>query len=264
MFFVASKILGLVFEPVNFLVLLGLLGLSLALTRFARAGHRITAAAISILAVLCFSPVSSLLLRGLEDRFPQPRMDMAAPTGIIVLGGAMDEDLSESRGQPTLTEAAARLTTGAALARRYPGARLVFTGGSANVRQEGLDEARGVRDLWRSLGVPEARMMFEDKSRNTFENATMTHDLVDPQPGEVWLLVTSAGHMPRSMGIFRRIGWSLIAYPVDYRTFGDARDFKINWNALEALKRLESGLHEWVGLVAYRISGKTDTLFPAP
>ena len=150
------------------------------------------------------------------------------------------------------------------MARRYPDARLVFTGGSANVKQDGLDEARGVRDLWLSLGVPEARMMFEDKSRNTFENATMTRDLVHPKPGEVWLLVTSAGHMPRSMGIFRRIGWPLVAYPVDYRTFGDARDYKISWNALDALKRLESGLHEWVGLVAYRLSGKTDTLFPAP
>ena len=261
MFFVASKILGLVVEPVNFLVLLGVLGLLLGSTRFARAGRRLAWMAALLFVLICFSPLSSLLLRALEDRFPGPAPGMPTPTGIIVLGGAMDEDISESRGQPTLTEAAARLTTGVALAKRYPEARLVFTGGSANVRQDGLDEARGVHDLWRSLGVPEARMTFEDKSRNTYENATMTRDLIHPRPGETWLLVTSAGHMPRSMGIFRHIGWPLVAYPVDYRTFGDARDYKINWNALE---RLESGLHEWVGLVAYRLAGKIDAFFPAP
>ena len=264
MFFIASKIVWLVFEPANFLILLGLLGLALGMTRFVSIGRRLTASAVLLFAIICFSPASALLLRALEDRFPGPAVDMPAPTGILVLGGAMDEDISQSRGQPTLTEAAARLTSGAALARRYPDARLVFTGGSANVRQEGLDEARGVRDLWRSLGVPDTRMTFEDKSRNTFENATMTRDLVRPRPGEVWLLVTSAGHMPRSMGIFRHVGWPLVAYPVDYRTFGDARDYKINLNALDALKRLESALHEWVGLVAYRLTGKTDTLFPAP
>ena len=264
MFFVASKILGLIVEPANFLILLGLVGLGVMRGRFARVGRTLTATVILLLAFAAFSPISSLILRPLEDRFPQPSPEMPSPVGIVVLGGAMDEDLSESRGQPTLTEAAGRLTAGVALARRYPKARLVFTGGSANVRQEGFDEARGVHELWSALGVPEAQMTFESRSRNTFENAVLTRALVHPAPGETWLLVTSASHMPRSMGIFRRTGWPIVAYPVDYRTFGDARDFKINLNAADAFRRLETGLHEWVGLVAYRLTGKTDALFPGP
>ena len=144
-------------------------------------------------------------------------------------------------------------------------ARLVFTGGSANLRGDAsLDEARGVRDLWLALGVPPQRMTLEDRSRNTYENAVFTRDIVKPRAGERWLLVTSAAHMPRSVGIFRRAGWPVTAYPVDYRTYGDGRDAKPTTEALDAFRRLDVAMHEWVGLVAYRLTEKTDALFPAP
>ena len=266
MFFVVSKIAGIVlFHPLNFLLFLGLVGLLLGLTRFVRTGHFIAVMAAVLLLGAAFSPLSALILRPLENRFPQPPADMPSPTGIVVLGGALDEDLGRARGQTTLTEAAARLTTGVALALRYPQARLVFTGGSANLdASSAADEAAGVRVLWLSLGLPAGRMTFEDKSRNTYENATMTRAIVQPKPGERWLLVTSAAHMPRSVGIFRHMGWDMIAYPVDYRTFGDARDDKPTTQALESLRRLDVALHEWIGLAAYRLTGKTDSLFPAP
>ena len=189
---------------------------------------------------------------------------MSEPTGIVVLGGALDEDLGSARGTPSLNEAAPRLTAGVELARKYPDARLVFTGGSASLSGAGRDEAEGVRALWLALGVPAARITLESKSRNTYENATMTRAIVQPRPGERWLLVTSAAHMPRSVGIFRRVGWPVIAYPVDYRTFGDARDDKPTTEALDSFRRLDVALHDWVGLIAYRVTGKTDALFPAP
>lgn len=264
MFFVLSKTIGFVVEPVDLIVLVGLLGLILAVTRFARAGRAIAAASILVLAIVCFSPLPSLLLRPLEDRFPPPPADLAAPAGIVVLGGALNEDIGAARGVPTITEAGARLTTGVALALRYPGARLVFTGGASDLGLKGLDEARGVHDLWLSLGVPEQRMLFENASRNTYENATMTRTLVAPRPGETWLLVTSAAHMPRATGIFRHVGWPMVAYPVDYRTFGDTRDWLPSSKPIENLRKLDVALHEWSGLVAYRVTGKTDALFPAP
>ena len=264
MFFVVSKLLEIVFQPVNVLVIAGLVGLVLCLTPLARWGRGIAVTAAIVFAILCFSPIGTLMLRPLEDRFPPPAADMAAPTGIIVLGGSIDADVSAARDQPTLTEAAARLTAGVALARKYPSARLIFTGGSSDVRQKGLDEAGAVRGLWLSLGVPEARMVFEDDSRNTYENATLTRALIAPRPGDTWLLVTSAAHMPRSVGIFRRTGWSIVPYPVDYRTYGDPRDFKPSAKALESLQRVDIALHEWIGLVAYRFTGKTDALFPGP
>ncbi len=263
-FFLLSKTLGALLEPVDFIVLVGLAGLALCLGRFRRLGRIVAVTAALALAVCCFSPLGSLALRPLEDRFPRPAADMPAPTGIVVLGGSINEGISAARGQPTIPEAAARLTAGVALARRYPEARLVFTGGASDVAGRDLDEARGVRDLWLSLGVPESRMTFESASRNTRENATLTLDLIKPKPGERWLLVTSAAHMPRSMGIFRSVGWPMIAYPVDYQTYGDRRDFHPSIAAVAALHKIDTAVHEWTGLLVYRLTGRTNALFPRP
>ena len=264
MFFVISKLFWLVAEPINFILILGMLGVLLSFGRTARLGRSLAATAVILLAIAGFSPLGALLLRPLEDRFPQPPAQMAAPTGIIVLGGALDAGLTAAHGVPTLLAPGARLTAGAALARRFPNARLVFTGGSASIKGNGVPEALGVRDLWLSLGVPADRMIFEGKSRNTWENAVFTRTLVDPKPNETWLLVTSAWHMPRAMGIFREAGFNVTAYPVDYRTYGDDRDLQVPRVALDEMTMLDTAMHEWIGLVAYHLTGKTATWFPAP
>jgi uncharacterized SAM-binding protein YcdF (DUF218 family) len=264
MFFIASKVFWFVAEPVSLAIIVGVLGILLGFTRFAGAGRALMAGAIIALAAGLLTPLGAVLLRPLEERFPPPRADIPAPSGIIVLGGALDTEKSETRGQVVLTADAARMTTGVELARRYPTARLVFTGGSAGLLAERPAEAIGARKLWLSLGVPEERMMFEAKSRNTWENAVFTRDLVKPKPGETWLLVTSAWHMTRSVGIFRHLGFDVIPYPVAYRTFGDERDFLLPPTMIDKVIMLDYSVREWVGLLAYRLAGKTDALFPAP
>lgn len=264
MFFLLSKLLGVVFQPVNLLALALGFGLFLWVMGWPRTGRGLMSMTTVALLACCFSPVGAVLLRVLEDRFPNPPHDMPEPAGIIVLGGAMNEEISQARGEFSMSPAASRMTAGAALARRFPKARLVFTGGSAALRQSGSDEAQGARRLWLSLGVPQERMIFEGKSRNTFENAAFTRDLLKPEAGEVWLLVTSAWHMPRSVGIFRRAGFTVTAYPTDYRTFGDGRDWHPTSHALDALQKLDTAWHEWIGLAAYALTDKTDALFPAP
>lgn len=263
MFFVASKLVWSLADPFSVIVLLGVIGLALCLAGANRLGRALCVATVILLVISCFSPLGSILLRPLEDRFPAP-VSLSEPSGIIVLGGAFDEDMTLARKQPTLTSLAARLTTGVALARRFPGARLIFTGGNAALSPNGSTEAAGVRDLWLSLGVPQDRMTFEAKSRNTWENAIYTRRLVDPKPDQTFLLVTSAWHMPRAMGTFRRAGFKVIAYPVDYRTYGDARDFLLARLGLDQIMMLEYAVHEWIGLFAYHLTGKTDAWFPAP
>jgi uncharacterized SAM-binding protein YcdF (DUF218 family) len=264
MFFIASKIFWFVAEPVSLAIFIGLLGIVLMFTRFARTGRVLMAGAIIALAAGLLTPIGVVLLRPLEDRFPQPSLNMPEPAGIIVLGGAVDTVRSEARGQIYLDADAARMTTGVGLARRYPKARLVYSGGSGGFPHEGPAEAISAQKLWLSLGVPAGQMMFEAKSRNTWENAVFTRDLVKPKPGEIWLLVTSAWHMPRSVGIFRRVGFPVVPYPVAYRTFGDERDFEMSQPTLDKLSMLELGVREYIGLLAYRLTGKTDALFPAP
>jgi uncharacterized SAM-binding protein YcdF (DUF218 family) len=265
MFFPISKLFWLVGEPFNFLLILGLTGAILSFTRrAARFGRGLAALAILLLAVAGLSPLGALLLQPLENRFPLPPADMPAPTGIIVLGGAIDPDVTLARGVPTLLPSGARVLGGAALAERYPNARLIFTGGASDLVGKGLAEAPIAKKLWLSLGINADRITLEEESRNTWENAVFTQALVHPKPGETWLLVTSAWHMPRSMGIFNKIGFKVTPYPVDYRTLPDSRNLILPRLAPQELTMLADAIHEWVGLAAYHLAGKTDAWFPAP
>ena len=262
MFFIVSKIFWLAGSPLH----LGLLCLcvGLAVGGRSRFGRPLAAASAIGLALMVFTPLDALLMRPLENRFPRQSLEMAAPTGIIVLGGATDERISFARDQIALNDAAERMTEAVALARLYPQAKLVFSGGSGNLVHNTLKEADAAHRLWSELGVPESQMVFEDRSRNTYENALFTKALVNPKPGERWLLVTSAYHMPRAMGIFRELGMDPIAYPVDYRTFGTAEDWRPPSVGALAILNFETALREWIGLLVYRLDGKTDALFPGP
>ncbi len=261
MFFVVSKILWFFASPLHVL-LIGLgIGLSFPGRRF---GRPLALAAAAGLALTAFTPLSSAVMRPLEDRFPRQSQVMPPPKGIIVLGGAVDERIAHDRGQVSLNEAADRMTEAAALARLYPNALLVFSGGSGALLHTSIKEAQVARELWSELGVPENQMVFEDQSRNTFENALFTQKLAHPQKDERWLLITSAYHMPRAMGIFRSLGMNPVAYPVDYRTYGNAEDWRPPGDSSLAIRNFETAAREWLGLVAYRLSGKTKALFPAP
>ncbi len=262
MFFVASKIFWLLASPLHLLLILLLAGLILS-PRW-RPGRALALTAAIALALIVFSPVGVLLLRPLEDRFPQKSEIMSPPKGIIVLGGAVNEQIARDRNQVALNEAATRMTEGAALARLYPQALLVFSGGSGALVDSSAKEADVARRLWRELGVPESRMLFEDRSRNTFENARFTIDLVRPQNGEKWLLVTSAYHMPRAIGVFRALGMDPEPFPVDYRTLGNAMDYRPPGDGARAIVNFEMAAREWVGLLVYRLTGKTRVLFPGP
>ena len=261
MFFVLSKTLGLLALPTNFMIVLGLLGVVLMLTRFAVFGRRLVVAAMLLLAVLGLTPLGSLMLSPLESRFPKWDPARGAPDGIIVLGGPVDPDLSIMYGMPVTVAGADRLILAAALARRYPNARIVFTGGSANLISTDAREADVAADILLSLGVAKERLTLERESRNTYENAVFSKAMVAPKPGERWLLVTSAFHMPRSVGLFRKAGFPVEPYPVDWRV---GRVLDVDGVSLLGLRRADIAVREWVGLVAYRLRGRIDDLFPAP
>jgi uncharacterized SAM-binding protein YcdF (DUF218 family) len=217
-----------------------------------------------LLAIAGFSPLGNWLLYPLEQRFPPWNPAQGAPDGIIVLGGSIDADLSEAHGGAVVRSAADRILAAAALARRYPNARIIFSGGSANLISNDAREADYAGALFESLGVAKSRLIMERRSRNTQENAEFTKALAAPKSGERWLLVTSAFHMPRSVGLFRKAGFAVEAYPVDWRVGGssDLRDFSVVADA--GLGRTNIGLREWIGLLAYWITGKIDQPFPGP
>ena len=115
-----------------------------------------------------------------------------------------------------------------------------------------------------ALGVAHDRITAEEQSRNTIENAVFSRLIADPKPGERWLLVTSAYHMPRAIAVFRAAGFLVEAYPVDWRTRGPVDAMRLFGSLSEGLGRTDAAIHEWIGLLAYRLAGKTTELFPAP
>jgi uncharacterized SAM-binding protein YcdF (DUF218 family) len=262
MFFIVSKIFWFLASPLHFSLIL--LGAGLAAAPRWAFGKPLAIAGAALLALMTFSPLGALLLRPLEDRFPRQSEIRTPPKGIIVLGGSVEERISRARGQVALSDAAERLTEAVALARLYPNAVLVFSGGSGSLFDDSIKEAETVHKLWSQLGVPEDRMIFEDASRNTYENAVFTQKRVHPRNDEDWLLITSAFHMPRSMGIFRALGMNPTAWPVDYRTFGNSEDLRPPIDASLAIRNVEIALRERLGLLAYRLDGKIKDLFPAP
>jgi uncharacterized SAM-binding protein YcdF (DUF218 family) len=264
MFFFLSKTLGFFAYPSNVVALIALLGLALAVTRFRRAGLWLMGLSAVLLAIAGWSPLGNFMIYPLEQRFPPWDASRGPPDGIIVLGGAVTPELSAARNEPHLNEAAERLTAMAVLARRYPQARLVYSGGSSGLVRNDSLEADHARDLLERLGIPRERILIERRARNTAENAAFAKALVQPKPGERWLLVTSAAHMPRAIGIFRRQGFPVEAFPVDWRTRGPA-DMTTPFHALSmGLARFDTAMHEWIGLVVYWLAGKTSELFPAP
>ena len=255
-----GRILDQLTRPSSLVLLLLLIGLGLSLVRrSARVGRGLMAAGTAIV-VFAALPPGNWPMNALEDRFSEPAALPDHVDGIIVLGGAINLAVSAERGQPSLTGGVDRMTEFLALARYYPSARLLFTGGTA--ASDGLREADVARELYGGLGLDLDRVTFERNSRNTRENALFSQRLVRPRPGETWLLVTSAVDMPRAVGCFRAVGWPVTPWPVGYRTI---RSTYWLWpNPATGLANLDWATHEWIGLVYYRLRGWTDAWFPAP
>ena len=261
--FVVSKLFWIVANPVNIFVFLLTLGTVLLLTKYKRAGRNLVVAATTLMLFFAVLPIGGWMTERLENRFPANPEIPSDIAGIIVLGGTISQYLTATQGQPALTTGGERFTEFLYLARRFPDARLIFTGGSGALFDQSLREADAARLFFTRMGMAEDRVLYERNSRNTLENAEFSRALAGDLIEGKWVLVTSAIHMPRAMGVFRKAGWNVIAYPVDYFTDG-YNSFEIGFRPLDGMTSLNRSLREWIGLAAYRILGRIDDLFPGP
>jgi uncharacterized SAM-binding protein YcdF (DUF218 family) len=263
MSFILSKVLWPLTTPSNLLALLLVLGGLLALGRWRRLGRRLLGLCLAAIVLLMIFPLDLWLTLPLEKRFPAPDPLPARVHGIVVLGGGVTHSEVPVLGGTQLNGAADRLSALVMLARRYPEARIVYTGGNATLAG-GAREADAAALLLTGMGFATPRLEYERESRNTHENALFTMSMVKPAPGETWLLVTSARHMPRSVGVFRRQGWSPVPLPVDFSTEGEWRLIEPAESLAGRLGGIDGAVREWIGLIAYRLLGYTDQLFPGP
>jgi uncharacterized SAM-binding protein YcdF (DUF218 family) len=258
-FFISSKLIWTLISPSTWLILFP--AIAVLLSRFNR---KLASGFFTVLSVLYwisigFFPIGQWLVKPLENYASTPSVEIE-PDGIIVLGGAWLSAQSAYWGQWELNHAAEREIAFLLLAKRFPDAKLVFTGGSGKLTDQTNKEATFAAKLYQDFGVDPTRLTFEDQSRNTAENAEFTKQLVSPKPEETWLMITSAYHMPRAIGVFCAEQWQVMPYPVDH--IGDQIRVRPQWALAAHLWELERVTHEWVGLFAYRLLGKTNELFP--
>jgi uncharacterized SAM-binding protein YcdF (DUF218 family) len=236
MLYTCSKAFWFVAQPAHALPLLGLLAAVFSLIGRWRAGLGIAALLALLLMTIFLFPVGRWLLSPLEDRFSTPRQMPSYVDGIILLGGSEN-------------------TAFADLARSYPMAKLVSAGGGPVVPDSTDPESKV--PTW--LGIDMSRITFERKSRNTFEDVVVAKAIMRPAADETWILVTNASHMPRSVGLFRGQGWQVVPYPVDYASssfYPRSVGFRQN------LDQLSAALKEWIGMLANRVLGHSQELFP--
>jgi uncharacterized SAM-binding protein YcdF (DUF218 family) len=252
----ASKLLSFTTQPLAWVLIL-----LLAALLFRPPLHpwrlRLNWAALTVLLLQGWEPLPDAILRQLETQYQEqrPEASLQQYAGVVLLGGALEPSYAwEGHGQPALNDAAERMTVPIALMQRNPQLRLLFTGGEGELLTGGLTEADRAKIFFDSMGVAPHQVHYESASHNTYENAIFSARVPGVNPADPWLLLTSASHMPRAMATFRKAGWNVTAYPVDYRT--GAHTPWTQYSLAGGANKWHVALHELVGLLAYQLAGR--------
>ncbi|HUH49547.1 MAG TPA: YdcF family protein [Mycoplana sp.] len=262
MSYLASKIFWLAAQPLS----LAFLAVVVALVFgwFGRKRLQALSMAVSalILFVTLYTSAGTVMLQGLENHIPRAAMPSAGPGCVIVLGGSFEAEVIASRGGLEMNQAGDRFVETLRLAQTYPDARILVSGGDGSFSGRYAGDAAVATEFFGRLGLPAGRLIQETRSRTTFENVENTKSLLAENGLDNCLLVTSAFHMPRAIGLFGKAGLNVLPWPTDYRTSGAAR-LALDFTQPSANAQLTTtAMREWVGLLAYYLAGRTPALLP--
>jgi len=264
MSFMISKVFWLLLKPSNilmFMILFSVVAYLFKKRRLARILFGMSACGLLFITLL---PVGNWAITPLDNRFPRDLPQSV--DGIIILSGSVNPTYTASRGSVSFTAAAERYIVALQLARRYPDAQLLISGGDTRAGEPLADGESLIERVLVDLGLDRDRLIVEADSTNTYENAVFSKRLIQPRADQNWLLITSAHHMPRAVGVFRHVGWATIhPYPVDYNSVGYyGLGLHVFITAGGRLAKLDVAMKEWTGLLMYWLLGRTETLFPGP
>ena len=260
MTFYLSKLLWMLFNPFNLIILLFFSSLIFSFLRLKIISRIFYIFAIFLFFVTGFLPTGSYLNYLLEKKYHSFDMYSLNIDGILVLSGATDPKLSEEYNQVILNESAERLTQTVFLLNKYPNAKIVFSGGSSLIEFSDLNHSNIAKKFFENMNVNSTNIYYETKSRNTFENILLSKKIAKPDKNESWLIVTSAFHMHRALAIAKHLDWNFIPYPTDFRQSKKFK-WKISFNILSNLNDFEKSSHEWIGLISYYLLGRSSYIF---
>ncbi len=262
MIYYASKFFWLMAQPLSLAFLLVLAGLVAWLAGWSRLHAAASAIAALVLFVTLFTSTGAVLLQRLEDRIERAALPEGGPGCIIMLGGGIEAEVIAARGGFEMNQAGDRFIETLRLAREFPQAKILVSGGDGSFSGTYAGDAAVAAQFFETFGIARGRLIQEDASRTTFENVANTRAMLAQDGLDGCLLVTSAFHMPRSMGLFRKQGLAVLPWPTDYRTTGRASLALDFTQPSTNSQLLTTALREWTGLLAYYLAGRTDTFFP--
>ncbi|MCD2184005.1 YdcF family protein [Rhizobium sp. GN54] len=254
-FWLAAQPLSLAFFAIVVAILFGWFG-----RRRLQAAFMLLSAAI--LFVTLYTSAGTVMLQALEDRFARSTLPVGGPRCIIVLGGSFEAEVIAARGGVEMNQAGDRFVETLRLLQAYPEARVLVSGGDGSFSGRYAGDATVSAAFFAAYGISPVRLIQEETSRTTFENVENTRDLLVQNGLDDCLLVTSAFHMPRAMGLFRKAGLDVVPWPTDYRTSGMA-SLQLDFTQPSSNAQLTTtALREWIGLTAYYLAGRTETILP--
>ena len=262
--FLFSKLFWLVAQPLSLVFLLCLLGAVLAVCGWRRSSGTAVGLAALFLFVTLYTTAGGVALQVLEAQVPKPREEPREISCILVLGGALENEVTTSRGGIELNQAGDRFVEALRLALRHPQARILVSGGDGSISGVYEGESAASERFFSAFGISSDRLIKENTSRTTYENALQTKDVLAREGVTDCLLVTSAFHMPRSVGLFRKADIPVRPWPVDYRTSGVLRlGFDFTQPTSNA-QLTSTAVREWIGLLGYYLTGRIDEILPSP
>lgn len=261
MFFTFSKIFWVLATPLNAILILTAVGLTLLYFKKTIGKRLLIFVAWTFLA-LGTLPFGYNLMVFLERQYDIPKQMPENVDGIIVLGGAFNSYLSEKTGRVAVNSNISRMMDFVALSKQYPDAKKVFSGGSGNILRPERKEADDAIEFLEMLGFDSGDFIFERTSKNTYENAVFSKELLNPKPSETWIVITSDFHMPRTVSVFDKLNWNIIPYPTGMKTSGEYRLMPLNFNGVGNFFFLSQGLKEIIGVGVYYLTGKSSLFFP--
>ena len=260
MSFYLSKIIWLILNPFNIFIFITLLSIFLYFVKLRRLSLIIFLINFVFIALISFLPIGSYLIYNIEKEYHSYIQPPEQVDGILILGGATNPILYNEYDQISLNGSSERLVESVFIIKKFDKAKVIFSGGSGIVNRPDFDHAQVAKSFYKKIGIEIDRIIFEDNSRNTYENIIYSKKIANPKLNENWLLITSASHMKRALLIADKNNWKLIPYAVDFKYI---KDFKLipNLKLLTNLISFQHGSREWLGLVSYYLMGRTDKIF---
>ena len=204
-------------------------------------------------------PTGKYLIYTLEKEFHDKIILPDKIDGILILSGASNPELTEEFNQINLSGSVERLTESIQLINQYPLAKIIFSGGSGTLKKFSLTQGEVVKMLFNNFDIDTSKIIFELNARNTYENILLSKKIANPMPSENWLLVTSAFHMSRAMNVAETLEWTFIPFAVDFKV---SKNFfwLPSLNFFENMNTFQFSSHEWIGLLAYYLMGRSNKI----